>query len=206
MIIYINVIAWSDLKAKMELYSLLCLLEGDKCRFQTQQLEFSKAKEILQMHMMLVHVRRYNCNFCDRDTCDNDNKDVIEDDKEALCNKDDEAYCDFLEEPSEIDDPTSVRKPTKQNEASTHPSIANVTSVRDDREQDCLHFEEDQVRQPLKQRTMLSRRYSSQLEFYYLLLHEKTVKKPITLLRGKSEETRPKVYKCDIKRSSLVMQ
>ena len=140
------------------------------------------------MHMMLVHVRRYNCNFCDRDTCDNDNKDVIEDDKEALCNEDDEAYCDFLEEPSEIDDPTSVRKPTKQNEASTHPSIANVTSVRDDREQDCLHFEEDQVRQPLKQRTMLSRRYSSQLEFYYLLLHVKTVEKPITLLRGKSEE------------------
>ena len=60
------------------------------------------------MHMMLVHVRRYNCNFCDRDTCDNDNKDVIEDDKEALCNKDDEAYCDFLEEPSEIDDPITL--------------------------------------------------------------------------------------------------
>ena len=96
------------------------------------------------MHMMLVHGQRYRCNSCDRDTCDKDNKDIIEDDIEALCTKDDEADCDVLEEPSEIDDPTSVRNPTKQNEASIHPNIADVTSVRDDCEHDCQHFEEDQ--------------------------------------------------------------
>ena len=128
----------------MKLYSLMCILEEDKCKFQTQQLEFSKAKEILEMHMMLVHGQRYRCNSCDRDTCDKDNKDIIEDDIEALCTKDDEADCDVLEEPSEIDDPTSVRNPTKQNEASIHPNIADVTSVRDDCEHDCQHFEEDQ--------------------------------------------------------------
>ena len=140
-----EVIAWSDLKAKMKLYSLSCLLEEDKCRFQTQQLEFSKAKEILEMHMVLVHVRRYKCKSCDRDTCDKDNKDIIEDDTEALCTKVDEADNDALEEPSEIDDSTSVRKPRKQNEALIQPSIADVTSVRDDRDHEDQHFEEGQA-------------------------------------------------------------
>ena len=44
------------------------------------------------------------------------------------------------------------------------------------------------VKQPLKQKPIWSRRYSSQLEFYYLLFHAKTVDKLVTLLRGKSEE------------------
>ena len=97
------------------------------------------------MHMVLVHVRRYKCKSCDRDTCDKDNKDIIEDDTEALCTKDDEADNDALEEPSEIDDSTSVRKPRKQNEALIQPSIADVTLVRDDRDHEDQHFEEGQA-------------------------------------------------------------
>ena len=53
----IEVILLGQSTAKMKLYSLPCLLEGDICRFQTIQLEFPKAKEILEMHMILVHGR-----------------------------------------------------------------------------------------------------------------------------------------------------
>ena len=50
-----EVIAWSRSKAMMKLYSLPCLLEEDTCRFRTIKLEFSKAKEILELHMKYVH-------------------------------------------------------------------------------------------------------------------------------------------------------
>ena len=52
----IEVILLGQSTAKMKLYSLPCLLEGDICRFQTIQLEFPKAKEILEMlhYLMLI--------------------------------------------------------------------------------------------------------------------------------------------------------
>ena len=36
-------------------FQLPCLLGDDSCQFVTIQLEFSQAKEILEMHMKLVH-------------------------------------------------------------------------------------------------------------------------------------------------------
>ena len=51
---------------------LPCLLGDDSCRFRTIQLEFSKAKEILEMHMKLVHpvpnIGTVKSDTCDRDT------------------------------------------------------------------------------------------------------------------------------------------
>ena len=80
----------------MMLYSLPCLLEEDTCRFQTIQLEFLKAKDILEMHMLHVHGRpewRYKCNCCDRDTLVKDDKveDIIKVEKKAICVKAEEA-------------------------------------------------------------------------------------------------------------------
>ena len=74
---------------------LPCLLGGESCQFLTIQLEFSQAKEILEMHMKLVHpvpdCRKSKCDKCDRD---NDSKDIIEDDDETSCNVPDESVCD----------------------------------------------------------------------------------------------------------------
>ena len=83
-----------DLKAEMKLYQLKCLLEEDVCRFQTQTLEFFQAKEILEMHMKLVHERpeqRLKCDYCDKDTSV---KHIIEDDIKALNDKDEESGLD----------------------------------------------------------------------------------------------------------------
>ena len=82
----LEVIAWFNLKAEMKLYSLQCLLEEDLCGFQTQMLEFCQSKEILEMHMLLVHGRpeiRNKCNSCDRDTNVINDPDIIEDDMKA---------------------------------------------------------------------------------------------------------------------------
>ena len=66
---------------------LPCLLGDDSCRFRTIQLEFSKAKEILEMHMKLVHpvtnIGKVKSETCDRDT--NTKNDALKNDNEALC-------------------------------------------------------------------------------------------------------------------------
>ena len=64
-ILSMEVFAWSTwhmtngqvlkLRWSMKLYSLPCILEEDTFRFRTIKLEFSKAKEILEMHMKHVH-------------------------------------------------------------------------------------------------------------------------------------------------------
>ena len=60
-------------------YQLPCLLGDDSCQFTTIQLEFPQAKEILQMHMKLVHpvpdLRRFECVNCEKDYS---TKDIIE--------------------------------------------------------------------------------------------------------------------------------
>ena len=75
----------------MKLYNLPCLLEEDKCKFQTVPLEFAQSKEILEMHMVLVHGRpEFKCDNCDRDThCDTN---IIEDHKEINGAKFDDIY------------------------------------------------------------------------------------------------------------------
>ena len=66
---------------------LPCLLEEGKCRFRTIKLEFSKAKEILEMHMKHVHGRtdsNYKCDDCDRDTNIDNDKEIIEKNPESV--------------------------------------------------------------------------------------------------------------------------
>ena len=69
-------------------YQLPCLLGDDSCQYITIQLEFSQAKEILEMHMKLVHpvpdLRKFECD-CEKD---NSTKDIIDDkvDNETSCN------------------------------------------------------------------------------------------------------------------------
>ena len=87
-----------DLKAKMKLFQLECLLEEDTCRFQTQSLEFWQAKEILEMHMTLVHRQlKYQCDSCDRDTKNDTEPEIIEEEKKAISDELDEAICEILE-------------------------------------------------------------------------------------------------------------
>ena len=83
-----EVIAWSESKAKMKLYSLPCLLEEDKCSFSTIKLEFPKAKEILELHMKYVHERlelRNNCDYSEKDTDKSGSKEITEDEMKAIC-------------------------------------------------------------------------------------------------------------------------
>ena len=131
----------------MKLYNLPCLLEEDSCRFQTIQLEFWQAKEILKMHMELVHgcpEQKDKCNSCDRDTYVKDDKDIIEDNVKAICAKKDEADHNVSEEFNAVNDSIPIRNYTAETEASFSADIADVTSVPDDRDEDYQHFEEGQ--------------------------------------------------------------
>ena len=127
----------------MMLYSLPCLLEEDNCRFQTIQLEFSQSKEILEMHMTLVHGRpewRSKCDSCDRDTLVNDDKvkDIFDNDKRALLDKVEEASFGFTNELNMKDDPKDSKTETVQN-----MEAAEVTSVIDDRDDVTEHKKDD---------------------------------------------------------------
>ena len=127
----------------MMLYSLPCLLEEDNCRFQTIQLEFSQSKEILEMHMTLVHGRpkwRSRCNSCDRDTLVNDDKvkDIFDNDKRALFDKVEEASFGFTNELNMKDDPKDSKTEAVQN-----MEAAEVTSVIDDRDDVTEHKKDD---------------------------------------------------------------
>ena len=141
-------IAWSESKAEMTLYSLSCLLEEDKCRFRTQQLEFSQSKEILEMHMVLVHgCQDFKCGYCDRDTQNKFHKEIIEGDNDNVEKKADfsefeEASQDITEQFDERKDSIALRNSTTEEEDSFPSEIADVTSVCDDREQDSKHFVE----------------------------------------------------------------
>ena len=132
-----------DLKAEMKLYQLKCLLEEDICRFQTQTLEFYQAKEILEMHMKLVHERpeqRLKCD-CDRDTLV---KDIIEDDKKALNDKDEEAGLDFPNQ-LKVEDDAAALKSITENEALQHTEVTDVTLVGDDHDDVIEHFDDENL-------------------------------------------------------------
>ena len=67
-------------------------MEEDTCRFQTQSLEFWQSKEILEMHMRLVHGLRVNkCDDCERDT--KVDTEII--DNGAISDNLDEAICEI---------------------------------------------------------------------------------------------------------------
>ena len=140
----------------MMLYSLPCLLEEDTCRFRTIKLEFSKAKEILELHMKYVHERlelRNNCDSSERDTNKGDGKEITEDDMKAICDNEDSQQGDTAEVTSATDDhekdqkhfeaTTAERNSTTENEDSNPTNIADVTLVIDDRDKDQKHFEEN---------------------------------------------------------------
>ena len=133
----------------MKLFMLPCLLEEDCCRFRTIKLEFSKAKEILQMHMKHVHGRpdpNYKCDNCDRDTKISDSKEITEDNNEAEAigdgaDNNEAIHTDnALERVDEDKDSNTARNSTDENQ----DDIAKVTSVIDDHDKVKEHFEEVQ--------------------------------------------------------------
>ena len=140
------------IKAKMKLYQLSGLLEEDTCSYQTQQLEFWQAKEILEMHMRLVHPvtnhREDKSDTCDRDT--NTSSDDLENDEKALCSDATEDLTAENETPeNDIDnvnnddkDDTDHKSSTSEQIKSGKVDIAEVTSVADDRDHDFELFEE----------------------------------------------------------------
>ena len=108
-----------NLKLKMKLYNLPCLMEEDICRFQTIQLEFPKAKEILEMHMILVHGRpesRDKCDSCDRDT--KNDTEINQDDNEAICDEVHEALHNVPEHSIESNATTAVSNTNEANQVS----------------------------------------------------------------------------------------
>ena len=124
---------------------LPCLLGDDSCQFITIQLEFSQAKEIIEMHMKLVHPvpvwRKFECDNCEKD---NATKDIIEDkvDEETSCNVQNDTVCEDSEifqdnsEPVEsVQVAKAVKVATEEEEALLQSDIADVTSVRDDRDE-----------------------------------------------------------------------
>ena len=136
-----------NLKLKMKLYNLPCLMEEDTCRFQTIQLEFCQAKELLEMHMVLVHGRpelRNKCDSCDKDT--KNNQEIIDssfdDEMKAICDEVNEAVHNVPGYSIESNATTAVSNTNEVNQVSVQTDIADVTSVRDDRDQDSKHFEE----------------------------------------------------------------
>ena len=125
-------------------YQLPCLLGDDSCQFTTIQLEFSQPKEILEMHMKLVHPvpvwRKFECDNCEKD---NATKDIIEDkvDEETGCNVQNDTVCKYYKIFCDNSDPVesiqvakAVEVATEDDEASLLSDIADVTSVRDDRD------------------------------------------------------------------------
>ena len=126
-------------------YQLPCLLGDDSCQFVTIQLEFSQAKEILEMHMKLVHpvpdLRSFECNNCEKD---NATKDILEDkvDDETSCNvqnetarEDSEIFRDNSDPVESIQVAKAVEVATEEDEALLQSDIADVTLVRDDRDE-----------------------------------------------------------------------
>ena len=129
-------------------YQLPCLLGDDSCQFVTIQLEFLQAKEILEMHMKLVHpapdLRRFQCDNCSEK--DNSTKDIIDDkvDDKTSCNvqnettdEDSEIFLDNSDPVESIQVAKAVEVATEDDEASLQSDIADyyVTSVRDDRDE-----------------------------------------------------------------------
>ena len=115
----------ADLKAEMKLYQLQCLLEEDICSFQTQPLEFYQAKEILEMHMNMVHERpeqRLKCDYCDKDTSV---KHIIEDDIKALNDEDEESGLDSPKQLNVEADATALNSIT-ENESIQHKAVDEV--------------------------------------------------------------------------------
>ena len=116
------------------------LLGVDSCQFITIQLEFYQAKEIIEMHMKLVHpvpdLRKFECEK------DNATRDIIEDkvdDETSCCNvqnetvwEDSEIYHDNSDPVESVQGAKAVKVATQEDEALLQSGIADVTSVCDD--------------------------------------------------------------------------
>ena len=134
-------------------FQLPCLLGDDSCQFVTIQLEFSQAKEILEMHMKLVHPvadwRKFECENCEKV---NATKDIIEDgnNDKTSCNVLNETICEEVEISHDKSDPVDGIKVAKASEAAAEEDealqrvdIGDVTLVSDDRDKVDKHPVED---------------------------------------------------------------
>ena len=126
----------------MKLIKLPCLFGGDSCSYETIQLKFSQAKDILEMHMRLVHpVMKIQCESCGKRTKP---KDIIEhdsDDEATSCDKPKpvvhESPENVHDNSDKIGDSNEIDvNETQTEEASIKVDTDDVTSVADDRDYD----------------------------------------------------------------------